>query len=143
MENNFHYNRTLKPYAREHRNASTKAEIRLWCELLRSNQMGGYRFLRQRPVARYIADFLCKELNLIIEVDGRSHDFAEAEEKDAIRQRELEALGFTVLRFSDQAVMECLPDVAESLYGWILEFERVNGKSLGKRSKQVEDGRID
>ena len=139
MENNFHYNRTLKPYARNHRKASTKAEIRLWCELLRGNQMGGYRFLRQRPVSKYIADFMCKELNLIIEVDGFSHDFAEAEEYDARRQRELEALGFTVLRFSDQAVMECLPDVAEAIYGWILEFERVHGKALGKRSKRLED----
>jgi very-short-patch-repair endonuclease len=139
MEDNFHYNRALKPYARELRKGSTKAEIRLWSELLSGSRMGGYRFLRQRPVAQYIADFLCKELCLIIEVDGFSHDFAEAEEYDARRQRELESLGFTVMRFSDQSVMECLPDVAEIIYGWILEYERTHGKALGKRSKRREE----
>ena len=46
MRNN-HYNKNLKSFAREHRNFSTKAEIRLWCELLRNKQMMGYPFLRQ------------------------------------------------------------------------------------------------
>ncbi len=139
MENNFHYNRSLKPYARDHRNAGTKAEIRLWSELLRGSQMAGYRFLRQRPVSKYIADFFCKELCLIIEVDGYSHDFKEAEAYDTIRQQELEALGFSVLRFSDQAVLECLPDVAESIYGWIQEFEKTHGRLIGKRSRRLEE----
>ena len=101
--------------------------------------MAGYRFLRQRPVAGYIADFMCKELNLIIEVDGSTHDFAEAEKADQQRQHDLETLGFTVLHFSDQSVMECLPDVAESLYGWIMAFEAEHGRQLGKRSKRKED----
>lgn len=139
MENNLHYNRLLKPFARKLRKDSTKTEIRLWCELLSSSQMGGYRFLRQRPVSKYIADFMCKELCLIIEVDGFSHDFEEAEEHDIRRQQEMEALGFTVMRCSDQAVMECLPDVAESIYGWILEYERAHGKALGRRSKRREE----
>jgi very-short-patch-repair endonuclease len=69
-----HFNK-LKPFASEHRNDSTKAEIRLWCELLRNGQMNGHRFLRQRPIDKYIADFICRKVKLIIEVDGYSHQF--------------------------------------------------------------------
>jgi len=68
MNNN--YNTKLKAFARGHRNDSTKAEIRMWCELLRNKKMLGYPFLRQRPIASYIADFFSKDLKLIIEVDG-------------------------------------------------------------------------
>ena len=90
-ENNF-YNKNLKPLARNLRNDSTKAEIRLWCELLSGKRMLGYGFRRQRPVGNYIADFMCKELKLIIEVDGYSHQFKT--EADRKRDAELNALGF-------------------------------------------------
>ncbi len=136
MENNFHYNPKLKTYARRHRNGSTKAEIRIWAELLRGSQIGGYRFLRQRPVHRYIADFMCKELSLIIEVDGSWHDSPEVQAYDARRQSELEALGFSFLRFSNQAVMESLPDVAEAISEWIAAYEAVHGSALAKRSRR-------
>jgi very-short-patch-repair endonuclease len=63
-----HYNKHLKGYAREHRNDSTQAEIRMWTELLRNKQMLGYSFLRQRPIDSYIADFFCKQLKLVIDV---------------------------------------------------------------------------
>lgn len=139
MKNNYHYNPTLKAFARHHRNGSTKAEIRLWCELLRQNQMAGYRFLRQRPVSGYIVDFFCKELSLIIEVDGFSHDFPDAEIYDCERQKSLEAMGFTVLRFSDQAVMERLPEVAESIFGWIMAYEDWYGSALNKRSRRKQE----
>ena len=129
MENNHHYNPHLKKFARDLRKNSTKAEIRLWCQLLRAANMAGYSFLRQRPIGNYIADFMCKELKLIIEVDGFSHDFKDAAEKDVVRQQYLESLGFTVLRFSDQAVMDFLPDVNEIFYGWILEH---GGEKKGK-----------
>ena len=124
MKDNHHYNPNLKAYARTLRKESTKAEIRLWCELLKGRNMGGYQFLRQRPVGNYIADFMCKELNLIIEVDGFTHDFKDAAEKDLIRQRNLETMGFTVLRFSDQAVMQYLTAVNEIITGWILENKK-------------------
>jgi very-short-patch-repair endonuclease len=128
MNDNHYYNPRLKKFARNLRKHSTKAEIRLWSKLLRAGNMGGYSFLRQRPIGNYIADFMCKELKLIIEVDGFSHDFKDAAEKDLLRQQHLEALGFTVLRFSDQAVMEFLPDVNEIIMGWILEHGAKKGK---------------
>jgi very-short-patch-repair endonuclease len=60
MNNN--YNKELRSFAIKNRNASTKAEIRLWCELLRNKKMMGFQFLRQRPIDNYIADFFCKEI---------------------------------------------------------------------------------
>ena len=84
---------------------------------------------------------MCKELKLIIEVDGSTHDFTESEEADSQRQHHLETLGFSVLRFSDQSVTECLPDVAESLYTWILAFEANYGSSTGREAKE-EQGTI-
>jgi very-short-patch-repair endonuclease len=118
MMNN-HYNKNLKSFAREHRNFSTKAEIRLWCELLRNKQMLGIPFLRQRPIDKYIADFFCKELKLIIETDGASHTWEGAIEKDQRRTEDLERLGYTVLRFDDSDVMDNINYVKEKIENWI------------------------
>ncbi|HLR76969.1 MAG TPA: endonuclease domain-containing protein [Balneolaceae bacterium] len=102
------YNKKLKELARKLRNNSTPAEIRLWSELLRGRKMKGYQFLRQRAILNYIADFMCKELELIIEVDGNTHEQKEQWENDKVRQQELEVMGFTVLRFTDEQVMNQL-----------------------------------
>ncbi|MBA9076142.1 endonuclease domain-containing protein [Rufibacter quisquiliarum] len=118
MPDNHHYNKHLKPLAKVHRADSTKAEIRLWCELLSKGKMG-VSFLRQRPIGNYIADFLCKELKLIIEVDGYSHNFKTDE--DTARDKELTALGFTVLRFTDAEVIHDFPNVQRTLETWIAE----------------------
>jgi len=61
--------------------------------------MKNFQFRRQRTVLNYIADFMCMELMLIIEVDGITHHTEEAIKKDEIRQKALESAGFTVLRF--------------------------------------------
>jgi very-short-patch-repair endonuclease len=120
--NNYHYNKTLKQYAKDLRNNSTKAETLLWDDVLKRSYLG-YPFLRQRPVLRYIADFMCLELMLIIEVDGMTHDFSDVQQKDKRRQKELEAVGFTVLRFSDYEVLERRDEVAEILRSWIKVWE--------------------
>ena len=75
------YNKHLKDNARKLRNHSTKAEIKVWTYLLRAKKMKGYPFLRQRPILKYIADFYCKDLKLIVEVDGWTH------EDEAIREK--------------------------------------------------------
>lgn len=67
----------------------------------------------------YIADFMCKELMLIIEADGSIHQLEEAMKKDAIRQKELEAAGFTVLRFTNEEILERIHVVREYLEDWI------------------------
>ena len=136
---NYGYNKYLKNYARELRNNSTPAEIRLWSELLRARRMLGYQFLRQRPVLNYIADFMCKELMLIIEVDGVSHDDEKQWQKDMLRQKELEDYGFTVLRFSDEDVMNDIDNVERVLLWWIENHPPTNRLSADSRPPSKGD----
>ena len=114
-QNNWNYEKGLRPLARANRKAMSKAEACLWKYLLSRRQLQGYAFLRQRPVGQYIADFLCKELMLIIEVDGMTHQFEEVVNNDLIRQRRLEAMGFTVIRFQDDEVLNELKNVERTL----------------------------
>ena len=122
--NNHHYNKSLRSRARDMRNRSTKAEIVLWAAMLKNSQLRGYQFLRQRPVLFYIADFMCFELMLIIEVDGMIHECDTVAAKDARRQKDLEDVGFTVLRFSNWEVLNRRDLVMEILMEWILDREK-------------------
>lgn len=61
---------------------------------IKGRMLKGYQFRRQRPVLQYIADFMCKELKLIIEVDGITHQWEETAQKDEVRQKKLEDAGF-------------------------------------------------
>ena len=123
------YNTTLKKYARENRNTSTKAEACLWKFVLSAKKVKGYAFRRQRPVLNYIADFMCKELYLIIEVDGISHTWEQTIAKDRIRQKILEEAGFKVLRFTDEEVLTSINRVYEKIEECIegIEFEKRKG----------------
>ena len=97
----------------------TKGEACLWKYVLGARQMKGYQFRRQRPVLNYIADFMCKELLLVIEVDGITHDSPEGYERDQKKDRDLESVGFTVLRFSDWEVLNKIDDVSIMIGNWI------------------------
>ncbi len=109
--NNYHYNRQLKGKARYLRNHMTKAEICLWKLVLSNKEMLGYNFSRQRPVLNYIVDFMCKELMLIIEIDGYTHTFEDIFLKDEKKQKDLERIGFRVLRYRDEDVLKNIHSV--------------------------------
>jgi uroporphyrinogen-III synthase len=128
---NLYYNQSLNDLARQLRNNSTKSEIRLWSELLQGRKTG-HTFLRQRPVLNYIADFLCKDLKLIIELDGYSHEFEQTWKKDIQRQKELEKAGFTVIRFNDSDVMKDLRNVENEIMYWIEKLEKKSPPSKGE-----------
>jgi very-short-patch-repair endonuclease len=116
---NHYYNKNLQPYANRLRKDMTKAEACLWKYVLRASQLKGFPFRRQRSVLNYIADFMCKELMLIIEVDGGYHLLKETAEKDTIRQKALESAGFTVLRFTNEEVLTNIRNVYDYLEDWI------------------------
>ncbi|MFD2725099.1 endonuclease domain-containing protein [Hyunsoonleella rubra] len=105
------YNPDLVPIAKALRNNMTFGEITLWREI--KGKKMGVRFSRQIPIDRCIVDFYCKDLQLVIEIDGAIHFEEGHQEKDAIRQKRLESLGVKVIRFSDL-------DVRNNL-GWVLE----------------------
>ncbi len=88
----------------------------MWCEVFSKGRMG-YTFLRQRPAARFIADFMGPDLKLIIEVDGYTHHFKTEEDQE--RDQALAELGFTVLRFTDGEVMKDISNVQRTVEHWI------------------------
>jgi very-short-patch-repair endonuclease len=97
--------------ARTLRRAATPAERALWVHLARSQS--GAKFSRQMPVGPFFADFLCRELALVIELDGFSHDVAP--ERDVPRNRWMAEHGFTVLRFTNADVHENVEGVVTAI----------------------------
>ena len=96
-----YYDPKLKERSRELRNRSTLAEVLLWNQL-KQRKMLGYSFLRQRPVHKYILDFYCPRLKLVIEIDGESHHNKFC--RDQTREHDLKNLGLHFLRFQDRDV---------------------------------------
>ncbi len=82
--------------ARTLRRQMTAAERTLW-HLLRHHRLDGCKFRRQVPIGRYIADFVCHEAKLIIEVDGGQH--ARQPDQELRRTDFLASQGFRILRF--------------------------------------------
>jgi very-short-patch-repair endonuclease len=98
-------------HARDLRHASADAERKLW-QHLRAGRLDGYKFRRQHPVPPYVTDFCCVELKLIVELDGGQH----AVEVDASRTGQLEAQGWSVLRFRDNDVLLNIESVVEAIW---------------------------
>jgi len=80
---------------------------------LRDRQFRGYKFRRQHPIPPYIADFVCVEAGLIIEIDGSQHLAEEA--RDAVRARYLERLGYRTVRYWDNDVLLKTSEVLEAI----------------------------
>ncbi|MBD0277922.1 MAG: DUF559 domain-containing protein [Flavisolibacter sp.] len=122
------YDKTLKEFSRKLRNHSTRGEILLW-EKLRAGSMRNYTSNRQKPLHRYIVDFYCKPLNLVIEIDGAYHLEAEQVIKDRQRQQILETMSLHFLRFSEQEVKKNIYAVLRAIENYIVAYE---GKQLQK-----------
>ena len=92
----------------------TEAERVLWSKL-RGRALRGWKFRRQHPIDAYIADFVCAEAGLVIELDGGQH--ASAVVYDEARTRALERSGFRVLRFWNSDVLTNIEGVLQSIAG--------------------------
>ncbi len=100
----------LKEFQQKNKNNPTKAETILW-DSLRGKKLEGYKFRRQHIISHYIADFICLSKHLIIEVDGGIHQLPENIESDAERTGQLNQLGFEVIRFSNDSIINDLEHV--------------------------------
>ena len=100
---------------RELRERQTRSEALLWQHLC-GRKLAGLKFRRQRPIERYIADFCCDEIRLIIEIGGSVHALPERQETDAKRQDYLIAVGYPLLHFSVDEVMNNIPYVLKSIH---------------------------
>lgn len=117
--------------ARSLRQRSGPAETRLWA-VVRGGRVDGFKFRRQHPVGRFYVGFACERLRLIIELDGGVHRMDEVAANDVIRQAELEALGWIVMRFENDITL------AEN---WrIVEAIRRQAKAVGVTSGDEEAG---
>ena len=91
-------------YAKQNRVNSTPAESALW-EELRNKKLKGYKFRRQHPLGKYIADFYSHKLKLVIELDGNIHLKPEVNACDKIREDVIRSFGLTVIRFTNEEVI--------------------------------------
>ena len=98
----------------EFRRTMNAPERKLW-RALSNRKVGGLRFRRQHPIGSYIADFICLERRLVIEVDGSQHGFEAQVEHDQRRTDWLHSEGYRVIRFWANEVMSNTEGVVESI----------------------------
>ncbi|HEY8100279.1 MAG TPA: endonuclease domain-containing protein [Burkholderiaceae bacterium] len=118
-------------FARQLRRNQTDTEKILWMAL-RNRQINQLKFRRQVAIGRYIVDFICFEIRLIIELDGDQH--ADAQECDEERTRWLESQGFLVVRFWNNDVMLNLEGVLMRIVELAAKPPHPNPLPLGERA---------
>ena len=109
------FNKNSKEKARKLRRNMTLAEKKIWYELLAKDKLNGLRFLRQKPIDEYIADFYCHKLKLVIEIDGESHLAEGAREYDEHRTKVLNAYGIEVIRYTNEEILNHIGEVESDL----------------------------
>jgi very-short-patch-repair endonuclease len=87
------------------RKRSTGAEKQFW-NLVRNRRMFDLKFRRQHPLNKYIADFYCHELKLVIELDGEIHNLEHVKTRDAAREKAIKEFRVRVLRFKNEEVFK-------------------------------------
>ena len=117
----------LIAFTKSMRRDPTDAEFRLWFHLKR-HSLNGFKFTRQIAIGNYIVDFVCREQFLIIELDGEQHAENDYDDK---RTRELNAFGYSVLRFWNHEVLQETEAVLDTILA-VLEH-RISGHSTGLR----------
>ena len=100
--------------AKELRKSMTPAERKLWT-VLQNKQLDGYKFRRQHPIYKYIADFYCHELSLVIELDGGVHEGLEQKEHDLNRDQVIQEFGIRIIRFKNNEVIGDMEDVIRKI----------------------------
>jgi len=106
------YNPKLKERAKELRQAGNLSEVLLW-QQIKNKQLNGLDFDRQKIIGNYIVDFYCSNCNVVVEVDGSSHD--NKAEYDKERDEYLSSLGLTIIHVIDADVKQNLTGVMEML----------------------------
>ena len=107
-----HNRKFFKPIRKHLRNQGTSAEATLW-KMLKKKQIGNYKFRRQHSIGKFIVDFYCPELNLVIELDGEPHAELSVIAKDKERDEWLNQMGCEVFRYENRWVFE-YPEVIKN-----------------------------
>ncbi len=104
----------MRSKARDQRLHATKGETLLWYEL-RDLKAGGLKFRRQSPIGPYIADFVCFDPKIVVEVDGDHHETAKGKRHDETRDAYLRASGYLVLRYDARDALDASWHVAQDV----------------------------
>lgn len=104
------YNKKLVPFAKNLRKEMTKEERHLWYDYLRTHPI---RFVRQKVLGKYIADFYSAQAKLVIELDGSQHYEEQMAKEDAERTAFLEEYGLTVIRIPNNEINKNFRGVCE------------------------------
>ncbi len=124
--------------ARDLRKTMTVPERKLW-RALSDRKVSGFRFRRQHPIGLFIADFVCLERQLVVEVDGSQHTENDQIEHDTRRTEWLQAEGYRVIRFWSNDVMQSIDGVVQS----ILEAATNASPSCRRRASGTTRGEED
>ena len=122
-----YYRKANNAFARKLRNESTYAEALLW-KYIRNRSLG-VQFHRQVPLDKFIVDFYCHELKLAVEIDGITHEGDEAIQRDEVRQKRLEYLGVSFIRFADNDVKTNIQGCYTALQMKVDELLHLRGSS--------------
>jgi very-short-patch-repair endonuclease len=116
LHGNVNYLNELLELSRKNRNNLTEAEEKIWIEVLMKRKTG-YKFLRQKPIDRFILDFYCSELNLAIEIDGNSHN--KKKYYDEARDLFLKQVGIKTIRFTNDEVLNNIENVKRMIMNFV------------------------
>ena len=106
--------RKLVCRARALRRQRVSAEARLWGQL-RDRRLAGFKFVRQEPVGSFVADFVCRDAKLVVEVDGATHSMDEEVAYDRRRGAYLQSRGYRLVRIYNDDVFRRLDDVLATI----------------------------
>ena len=128
-------NLNLKTFAKSNRKESTKSEKIIW-NLIRNKKIGA-RFRRQHQIGDYVIDFVSIEKKLIIEIDGGQHNNEQDVKYDEKRTLYLKNLGFKVIRFWNNDVLNNLDGVYD-IISKILQGERPHPNPLPDKGEGIK-----
>ncbi len=123
--------------AKDFRKNPTKSEEKLW-DILKNNQFNNLKFRRQHPIWRYIADFYCEELNLVLELDWKIHNEEYQKAYDEERDNLLRNYWFNIIRFRNEDILD---NSAEKITN-IISKEIINSPSTPKERGLGGEGNI-
>ncbi|MEP6926827.1 MAG: methylmalonyl-CoA mutase family protein [Ginsengibacter sp.] len=129
------YYKNLKESASKQKNNPTNAEKILW-EKIRGHKEA-FKFRRQHIIDKYIADFVCLQKGLVIEIDGNVHQLPEVIENDETRTSGLKDLGFDVLRFNNQEILNDPGQVANKIFNFLEKKQDFTSPHIAKQKHDL------
>lgn len=138
MQRLFKSERALQRARRLRREMSNEERI-LWM-LLRDRRFAGFKFRRQVPLGDYVADFVCFEAKLVLELDGSQHAIPEQAVFDARRTQALEAAGFRVARLWCSDLFKDREGALEFIWNALTRPSPLVGEGGSARSAETDEG---